>query len=68
MARRNWRSKEINPWAMYPRKTATSSLPESLKIEVSIKAHELIETVLKLKYIQPPLEKPVLATCAVCMD
>jgi len=51
-------TKEINPWAMNPRKTSTASLPESLKMEVTSKANELIETVLKPKYIQPPLEDP----------
>jgi hypothetical protein len=50
--------KEINRWAMYPRKTSTSPLPESLKMEVTTKANELIETVLKPKYIQPPPENP----------
>src|SRR5450755_735445 len=50
--------KETNPWAMYPRKTSTASLPESLKMEVITKANELIETVLKPKYIQPPPENP----------
>jgi hypothetical protein len=50
--------KEINPWAMYSRKTSTASLPESLKMEVTTKANELIETVLKSKYIQPPPENP----------
>ena len=50
--------KEINPWAMYPRKTSTASLPESPKMEVTTKANELIETVLKPKYIQPPPENP----------
>jgi hypothetical protein len=50
--------RDINPWAMYPRKTSTASLPEALNMEVTIKAHELIETGLKPKYIQPPLEKP----------
>ena len=50
--------KEINPWAMYPRKTSTASLPESLKMEVTAKANELIETVLKAKYIQPPPGNP----------
>jgi len=49
--------KEINRWAMYPRKTSTASLPEALKLEVTTKANELIETVLKPKYIQPPPEK-----------
>src|SRR6266516_3279562 len=48
--------KEINPWAMDPRKTSTASLPEALKMEVTTKANELIETVLKPKYIQPPPE------------
>ncbi len=48
---------EINPWAMYPRKTSTASLPEALQMEVTKKALELIETVLKPKDIQPPPEK-----------
>ena len=48
--------KEINPWAMYPRQTSAASLPEALKMEVSTQANELIETVLKPKYIQPPPE------------
>ena len=51
--------KEINPWAMYPRKTSTASLPEALKLEVTSRANELIETVLKLKYIQPPPPLPL---------
>ncbi len=49
--------KEINRWAMYPRKTSTASLPESLKMEVTRKANERIETVLKPKYIQSPPER-----------
>jgi hypothetical protein len=36
--------REINPWAMYPRKTSTASLPASLKMEVTTKVNELIET------------------------
>ncbi len=51
-------SKEINPWAMYPRKSSTASLPESLQMEVTTKAHELIETILRPKYIQAPPENP----------
>jgi len=58
MTRKNGLPKEINPWAMYPRKTSTSPLPESLKMEVTKKANELIETVLKPKYIQPPPDNP----------
>src|SRR6266496_2604282 len=58
MTRRNWMPKEINRWAMYPRKTSTASLPEALKMEVTTKANELIETVLKPRYIQPPPENP----------
>ena len=50
--------REINPWAMYPRKTSTAPLPEALKMEVTTKANDLIETVLKPRYIQPPLENP----------
>jgi len=51
-------SKEINPWAMYPRKTSSSPLSEALKGEVTTKAQEMIETVLKPRYIQPPPENP----------
>src|SRR6202163_4316702 len=58
MTRRTGMPKEINPWAMYPRKTSTASLPEALKMEVTTKANELIETVLKPRYIQPPPENP----------
>src|SRR2546428_9509204 len=58
MTRRNGMPREINPWAMYPRKTSTASLPESLKMQITTKAHELIETVLKPKYIQAPPEHP----------
>jgi hypothetical protein len=50
--------KEIYRRAMYPRKTSTSPLPESLKMEVTTKANELIETVLKPKHIQPSPENP----------
>src|SRR5437764_5525380 len=50
--------KEINRWAMYPRKTSSSPLPEALKMEVTTKANELIQTVLKPRYIQPPPENP----------
>src|SRR2546423_14044009 len=50
--------KEINPWAMSPGKTSTSPLQESQKMEVTTKANELIETVLKPKNIQPPPENP----------
>ena len=39
---RNWMPKEINQWAMYPHKTSTSPLPESLKMEVTTKTNELI--------------------------
>ncbi len=51
-------SREINPWAMYPRKTSSSPLPEALKREVTTRAQEMIETVLKPRYIQPPPENP----------
>lgn len=48
--------KEINPGAMNPRKASSSALPEALKMEVTTKADELIETVLKPQHIQPPPE------------
>jgi hypothetical protein len=51
-------SREINRWAMYPHKTSAAPLLEALKQEVTTKANELIETVLKPKDIQPPPENP----------
>ena len=51
--------REIDPWtAMYPRKTSSSPLPEALKAEVTTKANELIETVLKPRYVKEPPENP----------
>jgi hypothetical protein len=44
MIRRNSMPREFNPCAMYPRKPSTASLPESLKLELTTKANELIET------------------------
>jgi hypothetical protein len=40
------------------RKPAQSGVPETLKMEVTRKANELIETVLKPQHIQPPPENP----------
>jgi len=50
--------KEINRRPMQPRKTSTSPLPELLETEVTTKANELIETVLKPKHVQSPPENP----------
>src|SRR5437660_11797804 len=52
--------REINPWAMYPRKTSTAPLPDALKTEVTTRVNDLIETVLKPKYIHPPPANPQL--------
>src|ERR1700730_15408931 len=43
---------------MYPSNTSTPPPPESLKMEVTTKANDLIERVLKPNYIQPPPENP----------
>ena len=51
--------REINLWsAMYPRKTSSAALSDVLKREVTTKANELIENVLKRRSIQPPPENP----------
>jgi hypothetical protein len=39
-------------------KPSRGGVPEAMKVEVTTKANELIETVLKPKYIQPPPENP----------
>lgn len=45
-------------WVYSPGKPTPSPVPATLKAEVTTKANELIETVLKPKYIQPPPENP----------
>jgi len=50
--------KQQKPRGYSPRKATTSQLQETLKREVTTKANELIETVLKPKHIQPPPENP----------
>ena len=50
--------KQQKPRGYSPRKSTTSKLQETLKREVTTKANELIETVLKPKHIQPPPENP----------
>ena len=49
---------EENLWWFHPHKTTSSPLPEALKAEVTTRANELIETVLKSRYVQPPPENP----------
>ncbi len=51
-------AKQQKPWGYSPPKATTSQLQETLKREVTTKANELIETVLKPKHIQPPPENP----------
>jgi hypothetical protein len=51
-------AKQQKPWGYSPRKATTSQLQETLKREVTTKANELIEAVLKPKHIQPPPENP----------
>jgi len=43
-------------WAYTPSKPAKPKVPESIKAEVEKKCNELVETVLKPKFIQPPPE------------
>lgn len=40
-------------------KSNKSGVPDAVRAEVIEKAHELIETVLKPRYIQPPPEEPL---------
>ncbi|TVL99766.1 MAG: hypothetical protein CV087_16645 [Candidatus Brocadia sp. WS118] len=41
-------------WVYNPPKPAKPKVPEAIKIEVEKECNELVETVLKLKHIQPP--------------
>ena len=45
-------------WLPRPSKPTKASIPETLKAQVDTKAKELVETVLKPKFIQPPPKKP----------
>ena len=45
-------------WGYAPDPRRKPSVPDDLKKEVQTKANDLVEKVLKLKYIQPPPKKP----------
>lgn len=45
-------------WMVRPSKPKKSAIPESLKVQVDAKAKELVESVLKPRFIQPPTKKP----------
>jgi hypothetical protein len=45
-------------WGRTPTRQTKPTVPDSLKKEVQTKANDLVETVLKSKYIQPPPKKP----------
>src|SRR5262249_17481944 len=45
-------------WMVRPSKPKKPSLPESLKALVAVRAKQLVETVLKPKFIEPPPKKP----------
>ena len=51
-------AKQQKRWVYSPRKPKPPPVAETLKREVTTKANELIETVLKPRYIQPPPENP----------
>src|SRR5665213_517294 len=47
-------AKQRKAWTFSPGKKPKTPLPGTLQDEVDAKARELIETVLKLKHVQPP--------------
>src|SRR5437588_4489697 len=51
-------AKQQKRWMYSPSKPTRPGVPESLKAEVTAKANELIDTVLKPTHIQPPPENP----------
>jgi len=51
-------AKQQKQWVYSPRKPTPPKIPDRLKAEVSRKAQELIDTFLKLNYVQPPPENP----------
>jgi hypothetical protein len=48
--------KSKKTWVYTPSKPAKPQVPESIKVEVEKKCNELVETLLKPQYIQPPPE------------
>jgi len=50
--------KQQKSWVYSPGKPQPATVPATLKAEVERRAQELLETVLKPKYIQPPPENP----------
>jgi hypothetical protein len=51
-------AKKQKVWMYSPPKQPKPKIPDPLKAEVTTRANELIDTVLKPKYIQPPPENP----------
>jgi len=49
-------AKSRKRWMYVPPKPAKVAIPEALKSEISVKAQELVDLVLKPRGIQPPLE------------
>ena len=45
-------------WMLAPERLPASPFPERLKTELEAKANELVETVLKPRYVKPPPKKP----------
>lgn len=50
--------KQQKAWVYSPGKPQPGKVPESLKAEVTRKAQDLVETVLKPHYVQPAPEDP----------
>jgi hypothetical protein len=50
--------KKPKTWVYSPPKPAKVAVPESVKAEVERKADELVETVLKPKYVKKPPKNP----------
>ncbi len=45
-------------WMIRPSRPKKPPIPDSLKVQAEAKAKELVETVLKPRFIQPPPKKP----------
>jgi hypothetical protein len=50
--------KQPKTWVLAPKKKPAPKVPDSLKTEVEQRAHELIETALRPKHVQPPPKSP----------
>jgi len=51
-------AKKPKAWISTPKRQSKPKVPDAFKADVEAKANELVETVLKPKYVEPPPKEP----------